>query len=136
MSEQGSEQAGSSQPGNESRPVLEYATVEKRPRSAAYLSFRAGIIAWVGVIACIAFGITLDSWFAPALAGMGFLTWIIWSVVAIVLGHVGMSEAQNSGARDTHFAIAGLWLGWITAGLIIVTLLYEVTLFVYLGCFV
>lgn len=64
--------------------------------------------------------------FAVAALVLG-IVWIYWigSVLALVFGYIAKSQIEQSGGRETGMglAIAGIVLGWIGVGILLLVLL-------------
>jgi hypothetical protein len=52
----------------------------------------------------------------------GLTLWTIpvpWSLAAVILGHIGLSQVKGQGGNNRGFAIAGLVTGYIGIGLVL-----------------
>lgn len=58
------------------------------------------------------------------------VVWIYWlgSVVAIVLGHVALRQIRSRSQDGAGLAIAGIVLGWLGLGVLVVALLLRTPL--------
>lgn len=56
------------------------------------------------------------------------IVWLYWigSVLAVLFGHVALSQINRDGQQGRGFAIAGLALGWVGVGTLMVFLLVAV----------
>jgi hypothetical protein len=52
------------------------------------------------------------------------LVWIYWitSILAIVFGHIALSQIRQNGQRGRGLAIAGLVLGYVWVGLLVLVI--------------
>lgn len=53
------------------------------------------------------------------------IVWLYWigSILAVIFGHVALSQISRDGRPGRGFAIAGLALGWTGVGILIVLIL-------------
>jgi hypothetical protein len=54
------------------------------------------------------------------------ILWLYWigSILAVVFGHVALTQINREGQQGRGFAIAGIALGWVGVGTLIVVLLF------------
>jgi hypothetical protein len=52
------------------------------------------------------------------------IVWIYWitSILAIVFGHIALSQVRQNGQRGRGLAIAGLVLGYVWVGLLVLVI--------------
>lgn len=57
------------------------------------------------------------------------IVWVYWvgSILALIFGYVALNEIRRSGQSGEGMAIAGIVLGWIGVGILIIGLLFMVT---------
>jgi hypothetical protein len=53
------------------------------------------------------------------------IIWLYWlgSILAVIFGHVALSQIARSGQNGRGLAIAGLVLGWIGVGVLVIAML-------------
>lgn len=57
----------------------------------------------------------------PFLGIAAAMTAFIPAVLAVIFGHIGLNRARSIGGTGRSQALAGLWTGYITLGIILVT---------------
>lgn len=52
------------------------------------------------------------------------ILWLYWvgSILAVVLGHVALSQIDRLGQQGRGFAVAGVALGWVGVGILLLIL--------------
>jgi hypothetical protein len=66
----------------------------------------------------------------------GLTLWTIpvpWSLAAVILGHIGLSQVKGERGNNRGFAIAGLVTGYIGIGLVVLLIGLGVALLVVFG---
>jgi hypothetical protein len=66
----------------------------------------------------------------------GLTLWTIpvpWSLAAVILGHIGLSQVKGQGGNNRGFAIAGLVTGYIGIGLVVLLIGLGVALLAVFG---
>jgi hypothetical protein len=95
-----------------------------RNNSKALTSMICGITGWVIWLATLCFNLTLGWIITAATLGLaslcliplGCLPLIAW-LVAIITGHMGMSEIRRTGENGRGMAISGVVMGYVGLGL-------------------
>jgi len=107
-----------------------FAPAQAKTNTNATVSMIAGIVGWVlvAVTACLNFGIL--PLFTAATMGAGALTYIcgiplgclspIAWLVAVITGHIAKSKIKQTGEGGSGKATAGLVMGYIGLGLIVI----------------
>jgi len=107
-----------------------FAPAPAKTNTNATVSMIAGIVGWVLVAlsACLNFGIL--PLITVATAGLGVLTYIcviplgcispIAWLVAVITGHIAKSKIKQTGEGGSGKATAGLIMGYIGLGLIVI----------------
>ena len=109
-----------------------FAPAPVKTNTNATISMIAGIVGWVlvAVTACLNFGIL--PLVTVATAGVGVLTYvcviplgclspIAW-LVAVITGHIAKSKIKQTGEAGSGKATAGLIMGYIGLGLLVIAL--------------
>lgn len=89
-----------------------YVSIQKQPSNG--LAVTAMVL---GIVAVVIGGWTPVPVLGLAAAGLAFVP----AVLAVIFGHVGLNRARSIGGVGRSQAIAGLWTGYITLGIIVVT---------------
>jgi hypothetical protein len=57
------------------------------------------------------------------------IVWLYWigSILAVIFGHVALSQINKSGQAGRGLAIAGLVLGWIGVAILAISLIAVVS---------
>jgi hypothetical protein len=66
----------------------------------------------------------------------GLTLWTIpvpWSLAAVILGHIGLSQVKGENGNNRGFAIAGLVTGYIGIGLVVLLIGLGVALLAVFG---
>lgn len=87
----------------------------------AITSMISGLVSWLlwvvtGCLSLLTLGLA-----SICLAPVGILTPIGW-IVAVVTGHMGLSEIKKTGEPGRGMAIAGLVMGYVGLGLILLSI--------------
>lgn len=111
-----------------------YSPVPAQPNNRqATTSLISGIIAWVAWLLFICFNWTIGlfvSLLTMGITGMlcglvSYLPVIPW-IVAIVTGHIGLSQIGRTGEAGKGMAIAGLIMGYLGIAMTLCTIIFAV----------
>jgi hypothetical protein len=101
--------------------------------SKAMVSMIVGIVSWVLTILIFCFNSTIGSLLAVATMGIGLLCLLplgclppIGWIITVIYGHLGLNEIRNTGEPGRGMAIAGLVMGYIGLGIILLSILAVV----------
>ncbi len=95
----------------------------------ATTSLISGIVAWLLWLLFLCLNISTIGLFSGCLITLGFVSIIPW-IIAIVTGHIGMSQIGRTGEGGKGMAIAGLIMGYLGVVLTLCTIaLYIAGLF-------
>lgn len=108
--------------------MSEYA-MTPRNNSKALTSMISGITGWAVWIFSLCFNLTLGWIITAATLGLaslcliplGCLPLIAW-VVAVITGHMGVSEIRRTGEGGRGMAISGLIMGYVGLGITLLTI--------------
>lgn len=96
-------------------PPPQYVVMQRPPSNGKAIG---GMV--LGIIA-IAVGI----WsLIPLLGLFAAILGFVPSIIAILLGHMGLSESVKLGGIGKAQAVTGLTLGWVTLGIIVLTTVF------------
>lgn len=108
----------------ESTPLTSYNNTK------ALVSMISGIVGWAFAILFFCFNATIGSLFTLATLGLGLVCLLppgsiplIGWTVAIITGHMALSEIKTSGQGGRGMAVAGLAMGYTGLGLIVLAIL-------------
>jgi len=97
--------------------------------SLAVVSMVSGIVSWVLFFVTLCFNFTLGTALAAVTAGISGICSAILAcvppvgwIVAIITGHAAKSQIRQSGAAGGGMATAGLIMGYIGVGLLVLSL--------------
>ncbi len=101
-----------------------YGTAQAVPASGTNGVAIAALI--VGIVALASVGLG----YVPEIVGQifGFGTFL-FAILAIILGHIGVSRSRQLGGKGKGAAITGLVLGYVCVGLAVIGLIIVLTVF-------
>lgn len=101
----------------------------------ALISMISGIVGWVLNVLFFCFNATFGSLLTLATFGLGLICLLPLScippigwIVAVIMGHIALSEIKASGQGGRGMAIAGLVMGYLGLGLIVLLILAVVVI--------
>jgi Domain of unknown function (DUF4190) len=115
-------------------------TPPSRTNGNAVASLVLGIGSWVIYLAVFCFNLSFGTLLTIATYGLGSLCLIplgcispIMWLVAVITGHIGMKRAKEENGNGRGMALAGLILGYLGLGIMLVLIITAVVLIILTG---